>query len=114
MDDLPCERADFDAGKPVDHSSVSSRSVRISRAAHLHVPDDHLYFCDLDHLLSELMSLSILTQSRPNESDARTHRTPKALRAKFTESRFLFRAAFGVRTRPRVAVSSGPGLQRDR
>jgi hypothetical protein len=78
------------------------------------VPNDHLYFCDLDHLLPELMSLSILTQSRPNKSDAGTHRTPKALRAKFTKSRFLFRAAFGVRTRPRVAFRSEPRLQRDR
>ena len=29
-------------------------AVRISGAAHLHVPDDHLHFCDVDHFLPEL------------------------------------------------------------
>ena len=100
LDDLHCQRADSDVDQPMDYSSLSPRSVRISGTTHLHVPNDHLHFCDVDHFLSELMSLSILTQSRPNESDARTHRTPKALRAKFTRCCALFRAAFGVHTRP--------------
>jgi hypothetical protein len=34
------------------------------------------------------------------ESGAQTHRTSKALRAKFSESLFRFREALGVRTRP--------------
>ncbi len=38
------------------------------------------------------------------ESDAKTHRTPKALRAKFyPDAPAPFREALGVRTRPRVA-----------
>jgi L-ascorbate metabolism protein UlaG (beta-lactamase superfamily) len=37
------------------------------------------------------------------ESDARTHRTPKALRAKSMETFPLFREALGVRPRPRAA-----------
>jgi len=45
---------------------------------------------------------------RALESDAKTHRTPKALRAKSIGKRLLFFAeAFGVRTRPRVALGSG-------
>ena len=36
-------------------------------------------------------------------SDVKTHRTPKALRAKSTDTRASFRASFGVRTRPRFA-----------
>ena len=40
-----------------------------------------------------------------NESDAKTPRTPKALRAKLTMSA-LFREAFGVRACPRVAFSA--------
>jgi len=47
----------------------------------------------------------ILPLSR-SESDARTHRTPKALRAEFGGRRLVFRGAFGVRTRPRVAFSN--------
>jgi hypothetical protein len=40
------------------------------------------------------------------ESDAETHRTPKALRAKSAEQQlFNFAEAFGVRTRPRVALT---------
>jgi hypothetical protein len=35
-----------------------------------------------------------------------THRTPKALRAKFNNYSVLFREAFGVRTRPRVALAA--------
>ena len=54
MDDLHCQRAHFDAGEPMGYSSIPSRTLRLSSAAHLHVPDDHLYFCDLDHLLSKL------------------------------------------------------------
>jgi hypothetical protein len=54
MDDLQCERAGFDTRQPVDFSSLSSGILRISGAAHLHVPDDHLHFCDVDHLLSKL------------------------------------------------------------
>ena len=34
--------------------AISSRSVRISGAAHLHVPDDHLHFCHVDNFLPEL------------------------------------------------------------
>jgi hypothetical protein len=54
MDDLHCERADFDTRQPMDSSGQSSRSVRISGAAHLRVHDDHLHFCDVDHFLPEL------------------------------------------------------------
>ncbi len=39
-----------------------------------------------------------------SESDAKTHRTPKALRAKLQRRLFGFAEAFGVRTRPRVAL----------
>ena len=39
---------------------------------------------------------------RNNEGDARTHRTPKALRAKLLRGLLGFAKAFGVRTRPRV------------
>jgi len=42
-----------------------------------------------------------------HESDAKTDRTPKHIRAKFTGSALFFCEAFGVRTRPRVAFS-GP------
>jgi hypothetical protein len=38
-----------------------------------------------------------------NKSDARTHRTQKALRAKLLRGLLGFAKAFGVRTRPRVA-----------
>jgi hypothetical protein len=38
-----------------------------------------------------------------SESDARTHRTPKALRAKLRTASLLFREALGVRARPRAA-----------
>ncbi len=41
-----------------------------------------------------------------NESDATTHRTPKALHAKYEERGFRFAEAFGVRTRPRVALGA--------
>jgi hypothetical protein len=54
MDDLHCKRADADACQPVAHSSVSPRTVRVSGAAHLFVPDNHLYLCDVDYLLSKL------------------------------------------------------------
>ena len=54
MDDLHCQRVDSDASQPVDHSSVSPGTVRVSGTAHLHVPDDHLYLCDMDHLFSKL------------------------------------------------------------
>ena len=37
------------------------------------------------------------------KSDAMTHRTPTALRAKFIETLICFAKALGVRTRPRVA-----------
>jgi hypothetical protein len=60
MDDLHCKRADFDAGQQMDYSSLSPRTVRLSGTAHLHVPDDHLHFCDVDHFLSELMSFAVL------------------------------------------------------
>ena len=40
-----------------------------------------------------------------NERDARTHRTPKALRAKWPQSLFYFAKALGVRARPRVALT---------
>ena len=40
-----------------------------------------------------------------NESDARTHRTPKALRAKCPQNLFRFAKALGVRARPRVALT---------
>ena len=83
MDDLHCQRADFDAGEPMGYSSIPSRTLRLSGTAHLHVPDDHLYFRDVDRLLSELMTFAS-TAIRTRKSDARTHRTPKALRAKFT------------------------------
>ena len=54
MDDLHCQRTDFDAGESMDYSSVSSRAVRLSDATDLHVPDDHLHFYDVDHFLPEL------------------------------------------------------------
>ena len=54
MDDLYRQRVDVDAGQPVGYSSVSSRILRVSGAAHLFVPDDHLHFCDVDHFLPEL------------------------------------------------------------
>ena len=54
MDDLHCKRADFDAGEQMDYSSLSPRTVRLSGTAHLHVPDDHLHFSDVDHFLPEL------------------------------------------------------------
>jgi hypothetical protein len=37
-----------------------------------------------------------------SESDARTHRTPKALRAKLRTASLLFREALGVGARPRA------------
>ena len=40
-----------------------------------------------------------------NESDARTHRTPKALSAKWLQSLLHLAKALGVRARPRVALS---------
>ena len=40
-----------------------------------------------------------------NESDARTHRTPKTLRAKCPQNLFRFAKALGVRARPRVALT---------
>jgi pimeloyl-ACP methyl ester carboxylesterase len=40
-----------------------------------------------------------------NESDARTHRTPKALRAKRLQSLFCFEKALGVRVRSRAALT---------
>ncbi len=40
-----------------------------------------------------------------NERDARTHRTPKALRAKWPQSLFYFAKVLGVRARPRVALT---------
>jgi hypothetical protein len=40
------------------------------------------------------------------ESDARTHRTPKALRAKLTHGLFCFCEALRVRTRPRIAFAA--------
>jgi len=40
------------------------------------------------------------------ESDARTHRTPKALRAKLTHGLFCFCEALGVRTYSRVAFAA--------
>lgn len=46
------------------------------------------------------------TVHQEDESDARTHRTPKALPAKFMEGFFHFAEAFGVRTRPRVALGA--------
>jgi hypothetical protein len=45
---------DFDVGQPMDYSSVSPRTLRISGAAHLHLPDPHLHVRHLDHLLSQL------------------------------------------------------------
>ena len=45
------------------------------------------------------------------KSDARTHRTPKALRAKIHAKRLAgFREALGVRTRPRVAFNRHAAL----
>ena len=41
-----------------------------------------------------------------DKSDAGTHRTPKALRAKGPQTFFRFAQALGVRTRPRVALST--------
>ena len=40
-----------------------------------------------------------------NESDARTHRTPKALRAKRPQNLFRFGKTLGVRAHPRVALT---------
>ena len=54
MDDLHCKRTDSDVAQPMDYSSVSLGSLRDTGAAHLHVSNDHLHFCDLDHLLSKL------------------------------------------------------------
>jgi hypothetical protein len=55
LDDLHCKRADSYVGHPVDYPSISSRTLCVSGPAHLHVPDDHLHFCYVDHLLSELV-----------------------------------------------------------
>ena len=55
VDDLHCKRADSDANQPMDHPSVSSRTLCLSGAAHLRVPDDHIHFCDMDHFLPELI-----------------------------------------------------------
>ena len=54
MDDLHCERADFDAGQPMDHSSISPGAVRVSSATHLLVPDDYIHLSDVDRFLSKL------------------------------------------------------------
>ena len=54
MDDLHCQRVDSYVDQPMDYSGVSPRSVRFTGAAHLFVPDDHLYLSDVDHFLSEL------------------------------------------------------------
>src|SRR5215469_3531369 len=105
MDDLYCKRADFDAGQPMDHSSVSSRTLRVSSAALLHVSDAHLHFYDVDHFFSELMTFAT-TAIPKRKSDARTHRTPKALRARLTIAHCGFAKLFGVRTRPRVAFAT--------
>jgi pimeloyl-ACP methyl ester carboxylesterase len=40
-----------------------------------------------------------------NQSDARTHRTPKPLRGKRSQCLFCFAKALGVRARPRVALA---------
>ena len=83
MDDLHCQRADIDPGQSMDHSSVSSRGVRVSSVAYLFVPYDNFHFYDVDRFLPELMTF-VTTAIPRRKSDARTHRTPKALRAKFT------------------------------
>ena len=54
LDDLHRQRIDSYVGHPVDYPSLSSRTLCVSGAAHLFVPDDHLYFCDMDHFLSKL------------------------------------------------------------
>ena len=56
LDDLHRQRIDSYVGHPVDYPSLSSRTLCVSGAAHLFVPDAHLYFCDMDHFLSELNS----------------------------------------------------------
>ena len=48
----------------------------------------------------------------PAKSGAKTPRTPKALRAKCSTQRILFREALGVRTRPRVAFELGHVLSK--
>src|SRR6266481_3312531 len=48
---------------------------------------------------------TLKSRSLHQKSGARTHRTPTALRAKSCENPVLFREAFGVRTRPRVALN---------
>ncbi len=46
------------------------------------------------------------------ESDAKTHRTPKALRAERGKAMNRFREDLGVRTRPRVAFRARDPSQR--
>jgi hypothetical protein len=61
MDDLHCKRADFDAGQQMDYSSLSPRTVRLSGTTHLFVPDDNLHFYDVDHFLSKLKPIILLS-----------------------------------------------------
>jgi len=89
LDDLHCQRVDSYVDHPVDYPRLSSRILCVSGAAHLHMPDDHLHFFDVDRLLPELMTFAT-TAIRTRKSDARTHRTPKALRAKFTNAHYGF------------------------
>jgi len=55
LDDLHCQRVDSYVDHPVDYPRLSSRILCVSGAAHLHLPDDHLHFFDVDHFLPELV-----------------------------------------------------------
>src|SRR5262249_59165226 len=65
LDDLHYQRIDSYLGHPVDCPSLSSRTLCVSGAAHLSVPDDHLYLSDVDHFLPELKRSTAILAVRP-------------------------------------------------
>ena len=65
LDDLHRQRIDSYVGHPVDYPSLSSRTLCVSGASHLHVPDDHLHFSDVDHFLPELKRSTAILAVRP-------------------------------------------------
>jgi len=63
LDDLHRQRVDSYADQPMDYSGVSPRTIRFSGAAHLFVPNNHLYLSDVDHFLSELVHNDVVMLS---------------------------------------------------
>jgi hypothetical protein len=59
LDDLHRQRIDFYVGHPVDYPSLSSRTLCVSGASNLSVPDDYIYLSDVDRLLPELVTLAL-------------------------------------------------------